>query len=305
MAARVRASLSCSGRAVCRWLNLNRSTLNYRAKPLADRKLRLEMEIVRMSKDHPTLGYKKIAHKLRELGYLVNKKQVQRVRREEGLQVPPPRAKQRRRGVSTGLPQQAGHKNHVWAWDFVSDYTERGGRLRAFNLIDEYTRECHCIHADRAIKASDVLRVLQEAIQRHGAPKYIRSDNGPEFIAKVIRRWLKGNHIDTLYIDPGCPWQNGYAESFNGRFRQECLNRELLYTLSESRVVFEDWRLYYNHQRPHRSLGLQTPAQFAQSQGKQGSGSSRATPSLHQNLGTEQSSEDKPKPSETVSSQLD
>ena len=301
---RVQASLSCSGRAICRWLKINRSTLNYRPKPLTDRKQRLEMEIVRMSKEHPTLGYKKITRKLRELGYLVNKKQVQRVRREEGLQVPPPRPRQRRRGVSTGLPQQAGHRNHVWAWDFVSDYTERGGRLRAFNLIDEYTRECHSIHADRTIKASDVLRVLQEAIERHGAPKYIRSDNGPEFIAGVIQRWLRDHQIQTIYIDPGCPWQNGYAESFNGRFRQECLNRELLYTLSESRVVFEDWRQYYNHQRPHRSLGLQTPAQFAQSQGKQGSGSSRATPSLHRNLGVEQNSEDKPKPSGTVSSQV-
>ena len=147
--------------------------------------------------------------------------------------------------------------------------------------------------------------MLQEAIERHGAPKYIRSDNGPEFIAGVIQRWLRDHQIQTIYIDPGCPWQNGYAESFNGRFRRECLNRELLYTLSESRVVFEDWRQYYNHQRPHRSLGLQTPAQFAQSQQKQDSGSSRATPPLHRNLGSEQSSEDKPKPSGTVSSQLD
>jgi len=231
VATKVRTSLSCSGRAICRWLKINRSTLHYRPKPLAGRKQQLESEIIRMSKDHPTLGYKKIAHKVRELGYQVNKKQVQRIRREEGLQVPPPRPRQRRRGRSTGLPQQAGHKNHVWAWDFVSDYTERGGRLRAFNLIDEYTRECHCIHADRAIKASDVLKVLQEAIERHGAPEYIRSDNGPEFIAQVIQRWLPDNQIQTIYIDPGCPWQNGYAESFNGRFRQECLNREVLYTL--------------------------------------------------------------------------
>ena len=169
-------------------------------------------------------------------------------------------------GRSTGLPQQAGHKNHVWAWDFVSDYTERGGKLRTFNLIDEYTRECRCIHADRAIKAADVLALLQEAIARHGPPKYIRSDNGPEFIAKVIQTWLRDNHIQTIYIESGCPWQNGDAESFNGPFRAECLNRELLYTLSESRVVFEDWRSYYNDERPHRSLGLQTPAKFAEGQ---------------------------------------
>ena len=305
MASRIQRSLSCSGRAVCRWLKINRSTLHYRPKPKASPKQRLEAEIVRMSRDHPTLGYKKIAYKLRELGYLVNKKQVQRIRREEGLQVPSPRPRRRRRGCSTGIPQQAGHKNHVWAWDFVSDYTERGGRLRTFNLIDEYTRECHCIHADRAIKAGEVLRVLKEAIQQHGAPQYIRSDNGPEFIAKVVQRWLRENGIKTIYIEPGCPWQNGYAESFNGRFRQECLNRELLYTLSESRVVFEDWRHYYNHQRPHRSLGLQTPAQFAMTQGNPGSSSSRATPSLRRNLGAKQNSEEILKPPGTISSQLD
>ncbi len=136
--------------------------------------------------------------------------------------------------MSTGLPQQATHRNHVWAWDFVSDHTQRGGALRCVNLIDEFTRECHCIHADRSIKADDVLAVLKQAIATHGAPEYIRSDNGPEFIARPIKRWLADNQIKTLYIDPGCPWQNGYVESFNSRFRQECLDRELLYTLSVS-----------------------------------------------------------------------
>lgn len=232
----------------------------------------MESQIVKMSLTHPTLGYRKITRKLLEAGYHVNKKWVQRVRREEGLQVPLPKPKQRRQGLSTGLPQKATHRNHVWAWDFVSDYTQRGGALRAFNLIDEFTRECHCIHADRAIKSADVLGVLQEAIATHGAPQYIRSDNGPEFIAKAIQGWLAENEIKTLYIDPGCPWQNGYAESFNSRFRAECLNRELLYTLRESRVVFADWRNYYNHERPHRSLGLLTPSAFAKQSTQQGSG---------------------------------
>jgi putative transposase len=254
-----------------------------------------------MSKTHPTLGYKKIAGKLRQQGFAVNKKQVQRVRREEGMQVPPPKPRIRRRGLSTGLPQQAGHRNHVWAWDFVSDYTQRGGALRTFNLVDEYTRECHCIHADRRIRATDVLALLQEAIEQHGAPEYIRSDNGPEFIAKAIQRWLRKNEIKTIYIDPGCPWQNGYVESFNSRFRAECLNRELLYTLSESRVVFEDWRQYYNRERPHRSLDLQTPEEFAKKVGVQGSACGRAMPSLRQNLGKRKQNKDKPKPTETVS----
>ncbi len=161
---------------------------------------------------------------------------------------------------------------------------QRGGKLRCFNLIDEYTRKCHCIHADRAIRATDVLAVLQDAIAKHGAPEYIRSDNGPEFIARAIQDWLADNHIKTLYIDPGCPWQNGYAESFNSRFRAECLDRELLYTLSESRVVFADWRDYYNHVRPHRSLGLISPGDFAKTLTQQGPGYGRPTDSLRPGL---------------------
>ena len=141
--------------------------------------------------------------------------------------------------------------------------------------------------------------------QSYASPNTVRPNayglgvNGPEFIAQVIQRWLKEQQIKTIYIEPGCPWQNGYAESFNGRFRRECLNRELIYTLSEGRVVFEDWRRYYNQERPHRSLGLQTPAAFAKNQREQGSGSSRATPSFHRNLEWKQNN--KPKPPETVS----
>jgi transposase InsO family protein len=171
VAARVQAALGCSGRNACQWLGFNRSTIRYKAKPVPDKKQLLEAEIVRVSKEHPTLGYRKVTGLMRSLGFHVNKKQVQRVRREEGLQVPPPKPKQRRQGLSTGLPQRAQHRNHVWAWDFVADYTQRGGKLRTFNLIDEYTRECHCIHADRAIKATDVLDLLREAIEHNGVPE--------------------------------------------------------------------------------------------------------------------------------------
>lgn len=294
MAIKVQQTLSCSGRSVCRWLGLHRSTLRYKPKPVADKKKLLEAEIVKMSKRYPCFGYRKITRKLVEQGWAVGKKLVQRVRREEGLQVPPPKPRRRRKGLSTGLPQQAGHRNHVWAWDFVSDYTERGGKLRVFNLIDEFTKECHCIHSDRAIKATDVLRVLEEAIKENGAPKYIRSDNGPEFIAKAIQRWLKANGIRTIYIDPGCPWQNCYVESFNEKFRRECLNREVIYTLSESRVIFADYRQLHNYERPHRSLGLLTPKAYAK-QLTSPSGSGRATPSLRQMDVQEQ-----PKPQETT-----
>lgn len=185
----------------------------------------------------------------------------------------------------------------MWAWDFVSHYTERGGRLRTFNLIDEDTRERHRIHADRTIKAEDVLGVLPTVIAQHGVPEYIRSDNRPEFIAQVIQGLLKEQQIKPIYIEPGCPWRNGYAESFNGRFRRECLNRELIYTLSEGRVVFEDWWQYYNQERPHRSLGLQTPAACDENQGGAVSGGSRATPSCHRKL----EKQEKPKPLKTLS----
>lgn len=244
----------------------------------------MEAEIVRVSKEHPTLGYKKVAALLRELGYAINKKWVQRVRREEFLRVPPPRKRLRRQGLSTGLPQRAVHRNHVWGWDFVSDYTQRGGSLRLLNIVDEYTRECHCIHADRTLKATDVLDCLADAIDRQGAPQYIRSDNGPEFIAKAIQRWLAAHEIKTIYIDPGCPWQNGFAEGFNSRLRVECLDREVLHTLSEARVVTSDWMDYYNHIRPHRSLGLKTPADFATINRLPGPGSGRPTASLHRSL---------------------
>ena len=138
----------------------------------------LETQIVKVSKEHPTLGYKKVTGLISSMGYQVNKKLVQRVRREgKGLQVPPARPRERRQGLSTGLPQEAEHRNHVWCWDFLADFTERGGKLRVFNLIDEYTRERHYIHTDRCIKAADVLRLLQEASERNGPPEYIRSDN--------------------------------------------------------------------------------------------------------------------------------
>lgn len=160
MAMKVQAKLSCSGRAVCRWLGLNRSTLRYVPKPVPDKKKLLEAEIVKMSKKYPCFGYRKITRKLVEEGWAVGKKLVQRVRREEGLQVPPPKPRKRRQGLSTGLPQRAKHRNHVWAWDFVSDHTVLGGKLRVFNMIDEFTKECHGIHSDREIKATDVLTVV-------------------------------------------------------------------------------------------------------------------------------------------------
>ena len=215
-----------------------------------------------MSRLHPELGYPKIANLLKGEGWKVGARLVQRIRKELGLRCPTKKQRRRRRGPSTGLPTKATHRGHVWTWDFVHDTTMRGGTLKMLNIIDEFTRECLCIHVDRRINAHGVKRIIAQTIRQHGAPQFIRSDNGSEFIEKDLRQWLKDLHIDTLYIEPGSPWQNGYIESFNARLREECLNREQLYTLTEARVVIEDWRWKYNHIRPHRSLGYISPLQF-------------------------------------------
>jgi putative transposase len=253
----------CSGRAACRILRLSRSTYWYRGRPLSTAQQRLRERLRVLSDQHPRYGYRRIAALLRQEGWRVGKRQVQRLRRAEGLRVPPTRRKIVRRGVSTGLPAKATHRGHVWAWDFISDATVRGGALRMLTILDEHTRECHVLQADRALRAEDVLHWLQKAIAEHGAPAYLRSDNGPEFIAVQVQRWLAANRIQTIYIEPGSPWQNGFVESFHGRFRDECLNREQLWTLTEARVVIEDFRSEYNQLRPHSKLGYVSPERFA------------------------------------------
>jgi transposase InsO family protein len=224
----------------------------------------LHERLAELSAKHPRYGYRRITALLRQEGWAVGKRQVQRWRRDEGLRVPPTRRKQVRRGVSTGLPTQALYRGHVWPWDFIADATVRGGARRILTILDEHTREGHVLRADRALKARDVLEWLQKAIGEHGAPAYLRSDNGPEFIAKIVQGWLKENGVRTLDIEPGSPWQNGFVESFHGRFRDECLNREQLHTLTEARVVIGDYRREYNQCRPHSRLGYLSPEAYAQ-----------------------------------------
>jgi len=253
----------CSGRAACRILRLSRSTYWYRGRAPSSAQQQLGQRLRALSDEHPRYGYRRIAALLRQEGWRVGKRQVQRWRRAEGLRVPPPKRKLVRRGLSTAWPVKATHRGHVWTWDFIADATVRGGALRMLTILDEHTRECHVLRADRALRAEDVLEWLQRAIGEHGVPEYLRSDNGPEFIAHAVQRWLRDHQIKTIYIDPGSPWQNGFVESFHGRFRDECLNREQLWTLTEARVVIEDFRQTYNHRRPHSRLGYQSPARFA------------------------------------------
>ena len=216
-----------------------------------------------LSEEHPRYGYRRIVALLRQEGWSVGKRHIQRLRRADGLRVPPPKRRLVHRGLSTGLPTKAAHRGHVWTWDFISDATVRGGALKMLTILDEYTRECHVLRPERALRAADVLAWLERAIHEHGAPAFLRSDNGPEFIAKEVQRWLAEHKIKTIYIDPGSPWQNGFVESFHGRFRDECLNREVLWTLTEARVVVADFRHHYNHSRPHGKLGYQSPVRYA------------------------------------------
>jgi putative transposase len=150
----------------------------------------------------------------------------------------------------------------VWAYAFVHDHCNRGHRLRFLTVTDEFTRQSLAVETATSIKAADVLKTLQQLFAEHGAPQYLRSDNGPEFIAQAVQRWLGEQGVQTVYIEPGCPWQNGYAESFHSRLRDECLNREWFHNVREAKVVVEAWRLYYNQERPHSSLGYLTPFEF-------------------------------------------
>jgi putative transposase len=261
-AQKVVAAGMCSGRAACRILRLARSTYDYRGRAPTPVEQRLRKRLHELALKHPRYGYRRIAALLRQEGWHVGKRHIQRLRRDEGLRVPPTKRKVIRRGVSTGLPTTAMHRNHVWTWDFIADATVRGGPLRILTILDEHTRECHVLRVDRALRAQDVLAWLQKAIEEQGAPAYLRSDNGSEFIAKIVQQWLAQNHIKTIYIEPGSPWQNGFVESFHGRFRDECLNREQLWTLTEARVVIGDYRSEYNQLRPHSRLGYLSPARF-------------------------------------------
>ena len=265
VARQVVAEKMCSGRAACRFLGLARATYWYRGRAPSARQEQVERRMRELSEEHPRYGYRRIAALLRREGLIVGKRSIQRLRRVAGLRVPATKRRMARRGVSTGLPTKAEHRGQVWTWDFIADATVRGGAIRMLTILDEHTRECHVLRADRALRSQDVLEWLGKAIAQHGAPQYLRSDNGPEFIAKAVQEWLAQKQIKTIYIDPGSPWQNGFVESFHGRFRDECLNREQLHTLTEARVVIGDYREEYNRLRPHSRLGYQSPAAYAQS----------------------------------------
>ena len=256
----------CSERRACRYLGVHRSTCRYPVKSPLPQQVQLHQRIVSLSWQYPRYGYRRIRAVLEQEGWSVSRKQVQRIRRKEGLKVRPKPQRIPRQGVSTGLPTQATPRNHVWTGDFSFDRTDKGSTLKMLTMLDEYTRQCLAIRVERQIRSGQVLATLWQAMMTYGIPEHIRSDNGSEFIAQKIQEWLKESQIKTLYIDPGSPWQNGYIESFHSRFRDECLNREWLLNLREARVVIEDWRQYYNIERPHSRLGYLSPEGFIANQ---------------------------------------
>lgn len=262
---RVRARLShVSERRACRVVEQPRSTHRYQAKPRSEEKI-LVKRMLELVVEHPRYGYRRITALLRAEGRRVNRKRIYRLCRQEGLKVPKKQRKKRRLGssVNSVVRRRAEHMNHVWCWDFVKDQTVDGRTLKFLVIEDEFTRECLALEVARSITAQDVIEVLKFLVDLRGTPEFIRSDNGPEFIAHAIGRWLAAAGVGTLYIEPGAPWQNAYCESFNSRFRDELLNGELFTSLKEAEVLAEDYRLEYNHRRPHSSLDYLTPAAFA------------------------------------------
>jgi putative transposase len=223
--------------------------------------------MIELSRENPRYGYRRVWAMLRREGWRVNKKRVHRLWRMEGLKVPDKQRKRRRlllEGTSENscTRRRATHLNHVWSYDFVMDETQDGRRLKLMPIVDEYSRECLSIEVERSIRAEDVVSTLASLFRQRGEPAFIRSDNGPEFIAKAIKRWLEVSGVRTLYIEPGSPWENAYSETFISRFGDELLKREMFVDLLEAKVLIEDYRSHYNHRRPHSALGYLTPAEF-------------------------------------------
>lgn len=242
-------------------MSQNRATQRYQLQRKPDEQ-QLVCCIVELAKEYGRYGYRQITGMLRNEGWLVNHKRVERIWRQEGLKVPHKQPKRRRLWLNDGscVRLRPEYRNHVWSYDFVHHRTYDGRAFRLLTVIDEHTRECLAIDVARRLSSQDVLHRLGELFLDRGLPAYIRSDNGPEFTAKAVRKWLDELGIGTLFIEPGSPWENGYIESFNGKLRNELLNIEIFDTLLEAQVLVEDWRKHYNHLRPHSALGYKPPA---------------------------------------------
>ena len=255
-----------SERRACRVVSQPRSTERHRPRKKGDEPAILERmhELVR---ERPRFGYRRIHVLLVKDGFRLGRHRTHRLWKQENFKVPKKQAKKTRLGeAGNGINRRAAQRlDDVWAWDFIHDRDERGRPIRWLSIVDEFSRECLVLDGSRSFKSGDVLDVLRDLFMIRGVPRHIRSDNGPEFIAKAIRRFLTTAGVETLYIEPGAPWQNGYAESFHSRVRDEFMAGELFADLEEARVLADRWKNDYNHRRPHSSLGYVTPATFAAS----------------------------------------
>jgi putative transposase len=250
-----------SERRVCRVLGQARSTQR-RDRIIKSDEGALRQQIVGLACEYGRYGYRRVTALLRNDGWRVNHKRVARIWRQEGLKVPQRHPKRRRLWLNDGscIRLRPERRNHVWSYDFLAERTSDGRPLRMLNIVDEHSRECLKIHIDRQVKAADVVYELSELFMERGVPDYLRSDNGSEFTADFVRDWLRRVGVNTLFIEPGSPWENGYIESLNGKLRDELLNGEIFDTVTEARVITERWRRHYNTLRPHSSLGYRPPA---------------------------------------------
>jgi putative transposase len=239
-----------------------RSSQRYEGQKIGRDRALLE-RMVTLSRENPRYGCRRVWTLLRREGWPINKKRVHRLWRQEGLKVPEKQHKRRRLllgGSENGCTRRrAEHKDHVWSYDFVMELTEDGRRLKMMPVVDEYTTECLSIDVERSITAEDVVTTLTSLFCSRGEPIFLRSDNGPEFIPKAVKQWLKASEVETLYIEPRSPWENAYSETFISRFSDELLKREVFTDLFEAKVLVDDYREHYNHRRPHSALGYLTP----------------------------------------------
>ena len=260
----LRERFGVSQRRACAVVGIHRSTMRLTPAPVTDEETELRAWLRQFSTDRPRWGWRRAAIAARKAGWTVNNKRVRRLWREEGLRVPQRRRKKRLTGIGTAVGAMCPIRpNVIWAMDFQFDTTADGRTIKMLNIIDEFTREALAIEVDRSINADGVVDVLDQLADQHGAPLYVRFDNGPEFVAHAVNDWCRFNGTGSLFIDPGSPWQNAWIESFNGRLRDELLNSWRFDSLLEAQVIIEDWRIDYNANRPHSAHRGLSPAEFA------------------------------------------
>jgi transposase InsO family protein len=253
--------MEVSERRACKVLGQCRPTQRY-LPYIGDEEERLVARIIELARQYGRYGYRRITALLQREEWKVNHKRVERIWRREGLKIPQKQPKRGRLWLNDGscIRLRPEHKDHVWSYDFMIARTSDGRPFRILTILDEYTRECLAISVERRISSQDVIDQLFNLFVFRGIPEYIRSDNGPEFTAKAVRGWLSRLGVKTLFIEPGSPWENGYIESFNGKLRDELINREVFTTLLEAKILIQRWRQEYNQVRPHSALGYRPPA---------------------------------------------